>query len=370
MEYKIPELKYTYNDVSIVPVACSKISSRSECNPLYGDGKLPLFTAPMSSVIGLDNIKLFEQNGIHTILPRTIGIKERIENMKFSFSAFSLSEFINIVDANLNTTDPLYICIDIANGHMKDLHDAILNAKLKFPNMVIMAGNVASPEGYEALSIVGCDYVRVGVGGGRACITSSNTGIHYPLASLVRECFVKKNNFSLEAKIVADGGIRGYSDITKALALGADYVMCGTVFNKMLESSSETKISNTMFMRYQKMHFTVNGKDIAPGDIVDQYDETIARIFREGKLDLEKIYYGMSTKKAQIEMGNAYIKTSEGIELIQKVEYTMTQWVENFKHYLTTAMSYVDKAELSLYVGLSDDRIIRMTQESINVINK
>lgn len=370
MEYKIPELKYTYNDISIVPVACSRISSRLECNPLYEDGKLPLFTAPMTSVIGLDNIELFENNGIHPILPRTINLKERIENMKFSFSAVSLSEFVNMVDVNLNTKDPLYICIDIANGHMKDLHDAILDAKSKFPNMVIMAGNVASPEGYEALSRVGCDYIRVGIGGGHACITSSNTGIHYPMASLVRECFVKKNTYNLESKIVADGGIRGYSDITKALALGADYVMCGTLFNKMLESSSETKITNTMLMRYQKIHFTLNGREVEPGDVVDQYDESVARMFKEGKLNLEKVYYGMSTKRAQTEMGNNSIKTSEGIERVQAVEYTMAQWIENFKHYLTTAMSYVGRDELSLYVGLSDNRIIRMTQESINVINK
>lgn len=69
------------------------------------------------------------------------------------------------------------------------------------------------------------------------CTTAANVSINYPMGSLIAECYKQKTQLGLKTKIVADGGMRNYSDIIKALALGADYVMIGSTFNKAIESA-------------------------------------------------------------------------------------------------------------------------------------
>ena len=70
-------MKYTLSDIFIVPAPISVINSRSECIPTYKNGMLPLFTAPMSSVVNLSNYELFNKNGIQSILPRTVSLTDR-----------------------------------------------------------------------------------------------------------------------------------------------------------------------------------------------------------------------------------------------------------------------------------------------------
>ena len=72
---------YAYNDLTVVPEKISRVKSRSECNPYYEDGNLPIFTAPMASVVSNENYKVFEDNKITPIIPRNIDIKERILKM-------------------------------------------------------------------------------------------------------------------------------------------------------------------------------------------------------------------------------------------------------------------------------------------------
>jgi len=179
------------------------------------------------------------------------------------------------------------------------------------------------------------------------CITASNTGIFYPLASLIRECFEISQNLNNPAYIVADGGVRNYDDVIKYLALGADRVMVGSVFGKMLESAGETKT-------------------VSWDNIVDQYSNVIERDFITGT-PLYKTFYGMSTKRAQRELGNTVLKTSEGIEKQIEVEYTMSQWVENFTDYLRSAMSYTNSRTLEDFIGNVQIVLIsNSAQESFN----
>lgn len=336
-----PNIKYSLKDVSIVPAAVSSIDSRSQCKPYTNEGMLPLFTAPMSSVVSLENYGFFEESKIHPIIPRNIDFETRKGMCSKTWCAFSLSEFEEFFNGNIgNLTLHVkhYVLIDIANGGMLKLHNLIREAKIKHgDNLVIMAGNVANPETYEALSNAGCDYVRCSVGTGFGCITASNTGIFYPSASLIRECFEISQNLNNPAYIVADGGVRNYDDVIKYLAIGADYVMCGSIFGKMLESAGETTYVD------RNGH---SDKII----LVDQYSNETERKFIKG-LDLCKTYYGMSTKRAQKELGNTVLKTSEGIERQIKVEYTMSQWVENFTDYLRSAMSYTNSRTLSDFIG-------------------
>lgn len=170
------KMKYALDDVFIEPSVTSDITSRSECNPYHTDGMLPLFTAPMSSVIDENNYQTYIDNNINPILPRTVGLDIRLEKCTNVFCAFSLSEFESIFVDNPQQFDNigngvrLKVLVDIANGHMEKLHNLITRAKEKFgKQIIIMAGNVANPETYTVLSNAGADYVRVGIGSGSVC---------------------------------------------------------------------------------------------------------------------------------------------------------------------------------------------------------
>lgn len=166
-----PNIKYSLKDISIVPAAVSSIDSRSQCKPYTDEGMLPLFTAPMSSVVGLENYKLFKENKIHPIIPRNIDFEIRKQMCLEAWCAFSLKEFEDLFcTGDIIDDKKRYVLIDIANGGMLKLHNLIREAKIKHGNnLIIMAGNVANPETYEALSNSGCNYVRIGIGGG--CFT-------------------------------------------------------------------------------------------------------------------------------------------------------------------------------------------------------
>lgn len=344
--------KFTFNDINLIPSSLSFIESRSECNVFDNDNMLPIFTAPMSSVVGEENLEIYKESHIIPIVPRNVDFDKRLEYLgNGHWVAFSLTEFKHIID-EFNFNSNVKILIDVANGNMTNLFNLIYEAKNKFGSMItIMAGNVANPKTYALLSDAGADYIRVGIGGGSGCLTTTQTSLGYPLGSLISECYEESWNLNNPAKIIADGGIKSYSDIIKAYALGADYVMLGGIFNKALESSGKTS-----YISYGETYY------------VNQYKKIAKDIFTGGKFDLYKEFYGMSTKKAQAELGNNILKTSEGVEKTNIVEYTLDGWVDNFIDYLRSAMSYTDKNDIDIFKGNVD--IIFITNNSYNAINK
>jgi len=342
-----------FNDLNILPAPASVINSRSNCN-IYDDNKmLPLFTAPMDTVVSNANADIFLANGIIPIIPRS---KKKVDHTE-GWVALSLDEFLKIYCGRPVHDGEYKVLIDIANGHMTTLTNAIKCAKTRYGDrLTIMAGNVAHPNAYQNLSDVGCDYVRVGIGNGAVCLTTQNTGIGYPMASLISDCYKMKGSIKSPAYIVADGGMQNYSDIIKALALGADYVMIGSIFNKAIESAGPTfrEIVN------RKGEFEV-------GEHVNQLDPGIIAAFKGG-VRFYKHYRGMSTKEVQRALGRSFIRTSEGASRMRLVEYTLGGWVENFSHYLTTAMSYTNKKQLSDFIGKV--KLIRISENSYNRYNK
>ena len=352
--------KYCLQDLSVVPAVISKIDSRSECNPFTADRKYPIFCAPMNCVTNENNYDIWESERVQPILPRTVNYDTRLAFLKSeSWVALSQKEFENLF---ADATKPFIpgmsykVCIDTANAHRKSIYNSVNKAKKIAKDngyeIIIMVGNIARPDTYRWIcENAKVDYVRLNIGSGRSCITSSNTSIHYPIASLIDECVSIRNDFKEEMeeyheypkslpKIVCDGGIRGYSDIIVALALGADYVMIGSLFAAMDESCAEWETN----------------------------PQTQERT---------RLYYGMSTKKAQKLMNessenpieNFEPKTSEGTFTHLTPLGPAHKWLDNFNSYLRSAMSYTDCKTLEKFTSGYVDLVVKSVT-TIGSINK
>lgn len=334
---------FDFDDILIEPNVLSDIRSRSEINCRMTNDMLPLMTAPMDTVVDKNNFNLFKKRGILPVLPR-------IKNPDSSwvdcgvFLSYSMTDFERLFLESTRTeytdNEPMMVLIDVANGHMVELLEMTINAKKKYgKNIKLMVGNVANPDTFYEYIKAGADYVRIGIGNGNGCLTTVQTGVGYPMASLIKECYgIKKlRPFTENTKIVADGGFKKYSDVIKALSLGADYVMLGSILNKCLESSGETSKmeKNGLITNYEK---------------VDQYSEGVKNMF-DADIPLFKTFRGMSTKEVQMSWGKENLTTSEGIVKTQQVEYTIEGWVNNFESYLKSAMSYTGKKELHHFIG-------------------
>ena len=384
--------KYSYNDIMVKPAILSTINHRAECNPFDEDGNLPLFAAPMDSVVNINNFSLFEKNGIIPILPRTELLENRIDYAcNGKWAAFSLQEFEEeFTKGKITTSDGIKALIDIANGHVARLYELVRASKSIYgENIQVMVGNIANPETYRACVESKVDYVRCSVGTGCFCITCSNTSIGYPIASLISEIAEIKEEYINKGvdknslpKIIADGGIRNYSDVIKAIALGADYVMIGSLFVKMIESSAikvmkkgvgnggKRIILRFPIERYKNFKFE---NDCWYGEYTDEFIEKMKESGRGveiGQKPIGEIYakgYGMASKAGQIAMKGKKVHTSEGIEKTLPVIYTMSSWVENMIDYLRSAMSYTNSKTLD---DLKNAQVIIVSQNTFNSINK
>lgn len=359
-------IKFDFDDILIVPSINTNITSRYKSIELSMD--LPLITAPMDTVVDLDNLFDFLMNGVLVTLPRTIHYKEYYKKtkdynylLKNVFPSVGFDELNNLLFDDIEILKKLNnILIDVANGHMTKIIRYCKELKEINPTLKIMVGNIANPETYRWYAKENCvDYIRVGIGNGNGCLTTKQTGIGYPKASLIKEIKEIKNTYEngsikeqkdpnfIQRKgpyIVADGGMKDYSDIIKALALGADYVMLGSLFNKTLESA---------------------GKNYFYGVKVNK---KIAKYLYNKGFTIKKLYRGMSTKQAQKAMGKTTLKTSEGVVRYRNVEFKLDKWIDNFKHYLRTAMSYTNSKNLKDFIG--NCYIINITNNSFKRFNK
>ena len=130
------------------------------------------------------------------------------------------------------------LAIDTAHGHTTRVMDAIRAVKRKFPEIQLIAGNVATAEGACDLISLGVDGLKVGIGPGSICTTRVVTGAGVPQITAIMECSRAAKNSGVP--IIADGGIKFSGDITKAIAAGASTVMIGGLFAGTEESPGET----------------------------------------------------------------------------------------------------------------------------------
>jgi GMP reductase len=118
------------------------------------------------------------------------------------------------------------VCVDAANGYTKYFVERVKRIRETFPEMTIMAGNVATPDMVQELLISGAaDIVKIGIGPGSVCTTRITTGVGYPQLSAIIECADAAHG--LQGHVCADGGCRSPGDVVKAFAAGADFVMLG-----------------------------------------------------------------------------------------------------------------------------------------------
>ena len=315
------DMQYSLNEICLLPSATpTDITSRKQVNPFDENGNLPIFVAPMTSVLNESNYKIFADKGVIPILPRNCTETRDIAEV---WHSYSLQEFESIIDSSKDYNG-YHILIDVANGHMRKIYDLVKKAKEKWPNIVIMIGNIANPAIYYNCCDAGVDYVRVGIGGGSVCSTSVQCGIHasheYMIENIKKlSCYYNNPN---RTKIIADGGINTLDKAIKALAIGYDYVMMGKCFAECEEACGETK-----------------SEYISLPSVYDQEKREIK--YRK--------YYGMASEQGQIDISGGCTKNPEGVETWIPIITTLDAFVIRFEAALRSTMSYTGATTLEKF---------------------
>ena len=135
--------------------------------------------------------------------------------------------------------DPKFICIDVANGYSAKFLDFVKKVRAKYPDKILIGGNIVTREMVEELTLNGgLDICKIGIGNGSVCTTRIQTGIGYPQLSAVIECSDAAHG--IKSHIISDGGVTCAGDVAKALGGGADFIMSGSLFAGHEESAGET----------------------------------------------------------------------------------------------------------------------------------
>jgi len=169
------------------------------------------------------------------------------------------------------------LVVDTAHGHSEGVVETVKLLKKNFPEMEIIAGNIATPQAVEELIAAGVDAVKVGIGPGSICTTRVVAGTGVPQLTAIMNCaeVCKKHDISL----IADGGIKQTGDIAKALAAGADSVMMGNMLAGTDESPGETILYEG---RSYKVYRAMGSLRAMRGGRGDRY-------FQEGEFDVKKL---------------------------------------------------------------------------------
>ena len=275
------EQALSFDDVLLVP-QYSEIASRSEVDTSFSmralrKFQLPIVSSPMDTVTGEEMACAISQAGGVGVLHRYNSIKEQaLMVMNITSQGHDVGAAIGVGEGFLERAMALvqvgvsFLCIDVAHGHHAKVRYALETLRNTFgTDFHIMAGNVATLEGFNDLADWGADSIRVGIGGGSICSTRIQTGHGIPTLQSIIDCSASDR----DATLIADGGIKNSGDIVKALAAGADFVMLGS----LLAGTEET-----------------------PGSII--------RVDGE----LRKRYRGMASKDAQYDWKGSY-RSVEGV---------------------------------------------------------
>ncbi|HSD64199.1 MAG TPA: guanosine monophosphate reductase [Ignavibacteriaceae bacterium] len=248
----------TYDDISLIPTAVSRVKSRTEattqCEFLGEKLNLPVLSSPMETVTGIEMAKELSRLGCLGILNRfDSSLDTVLLDQKNGVNLKAVSIALNTpVDTIEKLIDKDYIiCIDTANANNKAVLCVTEEIKKKF-NARIIVGNIAHGATLEQLESAGADAVRVGIGSGSVCTTSIQTGIGIGQVSSLLNVIFSRQEKKLKIKIIADGGIKSPGDIAKAIAAGADVVMLGRMLSGTKETPGEViKYNGQLWKKYR-----------------------------------------------------------------------------------------------------------------------
>ena len=244
----------SYDDVLLVP-KYSDIESRSQVK--IGSEldeslkfKLPIISSPMDTVTEEAMALTMHRQGGIGIIHRYNTIAEQAstaakvlyedDSARVGAAIGMTGDFEERAMA-LKSIGVNLLCVDVAHGHHSMMETCLKTLKDRYGDQIhIMAGNVATLEGFDAIASWGADSIRVGIGGGSICSTRLISGHGIPTFESVLECV--KSEY--DVKIIADGGIKTSGDIVKVLAAGADFVMIGSLLAGTEETPGETFFSS------------------------------------------------------------------------------------------------------------------------------
>lgn len=336
----INDIQLDYCDVMIKPKR-STLNSRSEPN-VYRDYKFRwtnriingngLMVANMATTGTFEMAKVMQKNKMFCCLQKHYTYEElktflednfnnlESHNNDYIFVSTGIKDgdyekICKVLDLGLCKN----LCIDIANGYIPNLITFVKKIREKYPDLIIMVGNVVTGDMVQDLILNGADIVKCGIGGGSACLTRLKTSCGRPQFSTVLECAEAAH--AVDGMICADGGITCPGDICKAYGAGADFVMVGGLVAGSDEADGE--IIKKVYKTSEVEVVTCNriNEDANPIDYdYDQYDI----VETEPKYEIKKFkqFYGMSSKLAQEKhwCGMAKYRTSEGREKL--IPYT------------------------------------------------
>ncbi len=230
------------------------------------------------------------------------------------------------------------ITVDTAHGHSKNVMTAIKNIKEKYPDVQIIAGNVATADATRDLIEAGADAVKVGIGPGSICTTRVVTGIGVPQITAIIDCVEEARKYGIP--IIADGGIKYSGDITKALACGASVIMAGSLFAGTEESPGETILyEGRQYKEYRGMGSLAAMKDGSG----DRYFQTNTKKFVPEGVEGRVAYKGPVGEVVYqllggLRSGMGYVGSKNLDELYEKAKFiriTGASLVENHPHNIT-----------------------------------
>ena len=256
----------SYGDVLVVPQR-SPVESRDAVDlstQLTDDLELrtPLLSAPMDTVTEAETaIALHEAGGMGTI-HRFMTIDEQAAEIRRAADAgATVGAAVGIAGDPIERTAAVLdagadcVMVDVAHGHLERCLDVVADLRETYPEVGLVAGNVATPDGVADLATAGADCVKVGIGPGSHCTTRRVAGAGVPQLTAVSDCAEAARAHGV--RTIADGGIRCSGDAVKALLAGADAVMMGSLFAGTDEAPSEVvEIDGVQYKRSRGMATT------------------------------------------------------------------------------------------------------------------
>ena len=346
MQKIINETKLDFDDVLIRPKR-STLNSRSEVDLLrtfkfaHSTRTLtcvPIMVANMDTVGTVGMSKSLEQHRAITCLHKHYDADTLINLFTFTnnpdlvwYSTGTSHKDISKLESIFNTIKASggsipNVCLDIANGYTEQFVKTSAHIRKLFPEIILMAGNVVTPEMVEELIIHGkVDIVKVGIGSGSVCTTRLKTGVGYPQLSAVMECSDAAHG--LGGHICSDGGCKVVGDVCKAFGGNSDFVMLGSMFAGVDECEGEWK--------YEYLTSMGNWQPIDPKNNNEKR-----------KVSLQ--YYGMSSKNAMNKHHNgvAEYRTAEGKCVTVPYKGTATDIIQDIYGGIRSACTYIGATKI------------------------